>query len=131
MSYPTNPYNLGEAYINPATGLPVLRDLCDYVPTTPCAYVDTRETVIGISEDNMCIPDSCKFYSNIEKIANAPANAQPAPTPPTITAADIYTSNSNARAGIVSSATVGAPAKVINPGQTYYTSLQGSTAIAY
>lgn len=118
MSYPTNPYNLGEAYINPATGLPVLRDLCDYVPTTPCAYVDTRETVIGISEDNMCIPDSCKFYSNIERIANASA-VPTAPTPPTIVAANVFASNSAALAA------------GFKPGQTYYTSLQGATAIAY
>lgn len=119
MAYATNPYNLGQAYINPVTGVPVLQDICAYTPTTPCPYVDTRSTVLGISADNLCIADACKFYSNISQIANAPANVPAPTTPPTITAANVYATNALALAA------------GFKPGQLYYTSLTGDTSVVY
>jgi hypothetical protein len=119
MSYPTNPYSLGQAYVNPVTGVPVLNDICAYTPTVACAYTDTRSNVIAITDENMCIPDSCKFFANIAQIANAPANAPVPATPPTITAANVFATNALALAA------------GFKPGQLYYTSLTGATAIAY
>ena len=79
-TYPTQPYSLGEGYINPITLLAPF-PICSYTPRLPCPYVKTFTQSMVSTCDNICLPDMCKLFSNLDRITSALERGNPVPAP--------------------------------------------------